>query len=202
MDQKILDTATIIKYHNDRIESYAIGNAQALGWHSREGQLARFDVLANIGNLAYSSILDIGCGTGDLLPHLAARYNGITYTGIDLHESFLHEAAARYKDWPNATFLHGNILDMQLPQADFVLASGTLSYRNNDPQFIYKMIGKLYTATKKALAFNLLKTINTPSPILYIYEPTTIVAFCRTLSGNVTLIDGYFEEDFTAVICI
>lgn len=42
-----------------------------------------------------AAVLDVGCGTGELLARLAERYPQATFTGIDLEESHLQRAAAR-----------------------------------------------------------------------------------------------------------
>lgn len=40
-------------------------------------------------------VLDIGCGTGEIIARLAGRYHGAAFTGVDLEEAHLRRAAAR-----------------------------------------------------------------------------------------------------------
>ena len=57
---------------------------RALGWQSRGTQFRRFAVLAEIGSLAQTSVLDVGCGLGDLYGYLCTQNIWVTYTGYDL----------------------------------------------------------------------------------------------------------------------
>jgi hypothetical protein len=97
---------------------------------------------------------------------------------------------------PGVVFILGNFAMMNLPQADYVLASGSLNYRSADPDFIYRIILKLYAACGRGFAFNLLKNI-APNGLLVTYDCDTIVSFCRTLCDEVKLISNYAEEDYT-----
>src|SRR3954454_5667834 len=40
-------------------------------------------------------VLDVGCGTGEIIARLAARFPGTSFTGIDLEESHLGRARDR-----------------------------------------------------------------------------------------------------------
>ena len=60
----------------------------------------------------HTSILDVGCGYGDLLDLMPDFWKG-EYVGIDLSPDLLARAKARH---PERTFLHGDIrYDMDLP---------------------------------------------------------------------------------------
>src|SRR5262250_35728 len=54
---------------------------RALGWQSRGTQIRRFEVLAEIGPLAQTRILDVGSGLGDLYGYFCAHEIWVTYTG-------------------------------------------------------------------------------------------------------------------------
>ncbi len=191
-----IDNTYILKYHLNKINEAGINSVKALGWNTREGQRARFDVLAQAGNMNNCTILDVGCGTGDLLPFLNARYTNFTYTGLDINEHFLDIAAERYHDWPRTQFLLADISEAAIPPADYILASGALSYHSSEEGHIYKLIKKLYNSAHKALAFNLLASLTEPAPLLCTYNPDEIKSFCLTLSPDVTVMQGYWEGDF------
>lgn len=202
MDKNFIDISFIQKYHLELIKETGIHNAKALGWHSREAQLKRFDALAQAGDMSGCSVLDVGCGLGDLLPFLAARYPDMQYTGIDINSLFLEAAAERYHDWPNVTFLHTDIGTANLPAADYVLASGALSYRNSEEDFLFRMIRKLYGCANKAVIFNLLSSLSEPNALLCTYEPVATLNYCKTLSPDVSLVEGYWDGDFTVRVGI
>lgn len=183
-------------YHEMRVKDFGAGTPEALGWLDKTSQSTRFFMLADIGDLNGRSVLDVGCGYGDLRGFLGTQYPFLHYKGIDQSESFLAIAAERY-DLPNTTFLLGDFVNGDLPPADYVLVSGSLNYRSSDPDFIYKMITKLFNTCQIAFGFNLLSKINDPSGLLVAYDIDKIMNHCLTLSNNVVLQDQYCDGDFT-----
>ena len=191
------DRASIENFHNKVIAEFGIGSVDALGWLSNASQQARFKTLSMLGDFTGKSVIDAGCGHADLLPWLSGMYTGIRYFGIEQLQVFLNVATERYGHLPNATFLPGDFSETALPVADYVIACGSLSYHNSDPNYIFKMIEKLFAHCRLGFGFNLLSAIQHPDPAIVFYNPDRIVEFCKTCSDNVLLKDGYWENDFT-----
>jgi len=95
---QLLDTAAIFRYHRSLISEYGSVTTRALGWLAPEGQQARFEVLAGIGDLNDHSVLDAGSGHADLYPFLKARYPRLRYFGVEQMTELLDVAAACYGD--------------------------------------------------------------------------------------------------------
>jgi SAM-dependent methyltransferase len=169
----------------------------ALGWNSADTQQIRFQVLTRIADLSRHSVLDLGCGRGDLRPFLGERFAQIRYTGMEQIEEFIQQAQKSYGGLPNTTFILGNFCTTGIPDADYVFASGSLNYKQEDPDFIFKMIEKLFLSCKAGLAFNLLCEAGSPPGELAAYDPDSIRSFCLGLTKKVEIIDGYLEGDFT-----
>ncbi|PXY46804.1 class I SAM-dependent methyltransferase [Flavobacterium hydrophilum] len=196
----MLDKLYIQKFHEDKIEKYGSESAQSLAWFSEEDQLKRFEILAQIGDLNDCSVLDIGCGNGDLCYYLSQHFTNVSYHGIDMIPAFLDNAIEKTKDFPDTTFYLGDFMQGQLTVVDYVFVSGSLNYKNSDPDFIFKVIAHLYAHCNIALGFNLLsKTVN-PDGILMAYSPKTITDFCITLSNTVVVKENYVEGDFTVMV--
>lgn len=195
-----LDTAAILRYHRQRISEYGPGGPGALGWARTEGQMARFQALTQIGDLAHHSVLDAGCGYADLYPYLRQRYAGVQYHGIEHMPELLDVARARYRDAPDITLNGGNFLRDALPAADYVLVSGSLNYRSRDPRFIHQAITTLFGSCRVGLAFNLLSWEPVGGGPLASYDPATILAFCQQLGSRAELLEGYWEGDFTVFV--
>jgi SAM-dependent methyltransferase len=187
----------IKQYHRWHTAEHGAGTVEALGWRHNEDQLARFAMLALIGDMNGCSVLDAGCGYGDLRGYLGNIYPRVKYTGIDQIGSFLATAIKRNADLPDTKFYKANFCTDNLPPADYVLACGSLNYYSSDRDFIYKTIGKLFGACHIALGFNLLSKIEGPPGILVAYDPDVIVQYCRSLTVSVILRQDYFEGDFT-----
>ena len=193
----LLSRAHIIKYHNDYIKKFGLNSHQALGWRKKNEQLLRFKMLIEPNKLNDCSVLDIGCGTGDLLEYLISNNIYCEYTGIDQIKDFITLAGEKFKVHNNASFLWGNFWTADLGKYDYVLASGALSYRNADPNFIYKMIAHLFSLCNHTFAFNLLKKTNLKNGGLVAYNKNEILEFCKKLSSTVILKDNYIINDYT-----
>src|SRR6184192_1124355 len=60
-----------------------------------------------------SRVLDVGCGTGEILFRLADRFPGVSFVGIDLEESHLARARDRCaKFGSRVRFDRGDALDL------------------------------------------------------------------------------------------
>lgn len=197
----LIEKATLLHYHRHRIAVCAAGTVGALGWRGEESQRKRFEVIARAGDLNGSSLLDVGCGHGDLKRYLDPIFTGFTYVGIDQMPEFIAEARARYGAFPRTYFYQTDFTTITFPQVDYVIASGALGYRCADPDFYFDMIRKMAGAAKKAVVFNMLDAARFPShPLLVGHDFEKVAAFCRTLSSDVRIVRGYLEDDFTVFI--
>lgn len=88
-----------------------------------------------------SEVLEIGCGTGNLVPHFLE--NGFTYIGLDLSEAMI--ALAKQK-FPKGQFLIGNMCDFELqkPVESIIITARTVSYllTNDEIQNTFKSLYK------------------------------------------------------------
>ncbi|MCC7145730.1 MAG: methyltransferase domain-containing protein [Phycisphaeraceae bacterium] len=78
-----------------------------------------------LGLKAGQSVIDFGCGRGEMLC-LWARYFGATGVGVDMDHSFLAEAATRAQCWAiadKANFVCQDVKSYELGAADFNVAA-------------------------------------------------------------------------------
>lgn len=195
-----LSRAHIIKYHKDCIKTFGLESNEALGWKNRENQTIRFKNILDIGDLNGKTVLDVGCGTGDLFDYMNQQSINCNYTGIDQVKEFVELAGEKYKAHSNASFLLGDFWSVDVNRYDYVLASGALSYRNSDPEFIYKMIFRLYSLSEIAFGFNLMESVELKDGGLVAYEKSRILAYCQKICPNVIIKDDYLKNDFTIMM--
>lgn len=131
------------------------------------------------------SILDIGCGTGDLLYFLP---DSVKYTGIDIYKPALRIAKEKY---PRANFRYGNILNIKLSKFDYVFCSGALSANIGDNYFfLEKVVKKMYKICKYGLAFNILtdeKSKTKEDDYLFLYNIKKVNKICKNIGFTKSL---------------
>ncbi|MGD1875915.1 MAG: methyltransferase domain-containing protein [Kiloniellaceae bacterium] len=173
---------------------------RALNWGSREGQENRFRVLCEIGLDAGDSLLDVGCGLGDLHDYLNRRGIAAAYSGIDITPDMVAAAAQRF---PAATFHCASLLggfEAPADGFDYVFASGIFYLREEHPfDHLKASVARMFHHCRKGVAFNCLSGWGEANPGggEYREDPLRCLAFCRTLTPWVVLRHDYHPGDFT-----
>jgi SAM-dependent methyltransferase len=113
--------------------------AKQVGWQSYDSQKQNFDVATDLDNISWNSVgsvLDVGCGYGELVRYLREEkaFEG-TYTGVDILDRFIHRAAQLYGEDNRNAFICGDILacSQLLSSYDVVISMGTLSINYDYP---------------------------------------------------------------------
>lgn len=153
------------------------------GW-SRQDKWENFTVFIQLLHLAQTSltgstVLDVGCGTGDLVQFLSDK-DIQEYIGIDIFEPALEKAKERF---PNDIFIAGDFLTLQINKKfDFVYCSGTLTTKldTNNYTLLPHWISKMWQLAKKGVVFNFLMEDHVGSDILFVYNPHRVLEICKT----------------------
>ena len=187
-----------LRYYADLVHKHGT-DVRSLDWGSRESQFLRFAVLAGVGRLHGATVLDVGCGLGDLLLWLRDAGVAVDYTGLDLTPPMVEVARRRF---PGERFEVGSLLDAGerlRPSYDFVFASGIFTHRQRDAaDFLRATVGAMFRRCTKAVAFNSLSGWATQKDAGEFYaDPPETLAFCRTLTPWVALRHDYHPRDFT-----
>lgn len=77
---------------------------------------------------AAGSVLDLGCGPGDLIAHLSRRFPAKSYTGVDLSEEFVTVAADRTRGLGNCRIVHADLYEFAEGRYDFVILRAVLQH--------------------------------------------------------------------------
>lgn len=173
---------------------------QALLWWDYRSMAIRFRELVKDVPLDGKSVLDAGCGMGDLLPYLYAKSTSFRYLGVDRNKGFIEIADKRYA---GHNFKVADPFNKKVGEFDVVLSSGVMN-GNYDGwlEKRKKMITSLYKQANQVLAFNMaggLKPIAHDSLIAYA-DAQEIFEYCGTMSSRVILRAHYLQKDFTIVM--
>lgn len=183
-------------------------NYDVLDWAGPDTQTARFEVLIQNVDLRGKTLLDVGCGLGDLAGFLRSKKIPVQYTGVDVVEEMLHRAR---KSNPEGRFLHANLFSetqrsdpLNGRTFDVVFCSGTLNLNlGNNLEFLPRALKGLLAPAREALVVNFLRARETPpDPVYFYYRPDEVLNVLHPLLGKqrVHLIEGYLPNDFT-VLC-
>ncbi len=201
MDGRLTDIEKkrITQLYETRYEQHGRSH-KAVGWGSFEDQVLRFEILCRDLDLNGKSILDVGCGLGDLVPYLEARYGeNFKYTGVDIAPSFVAAAQAEYSR-SNTRFLCHEISTLdEAEQYDVTLISGALSYRIEDNlNYTRTVLEKLFKMTREVLSVNFLSSyVDYQADKNFHYSPEDMFQFAKSLTRWVTLYHDYPLWEFT-----
>lgn len=194
-----LERLNVYFYHSDREKQWHHDPARILGWSSEQSQFTRFTVFERELDFQNKSVLDLGCGYGDLAHFLNVKQRLKHYTGVDFHKSFIKQAKLEASD--TMYFQHGNFSQMKLPKHDISIASGSLNYQSSDKNYLQKAIHAGYRASNEAFGFNLLNSdYFREDRLLKAHNMNDVISMCRQLTDEVQVIDDYMEEDFTIIL--
>jgi ubiquinone/menaquinone biosynthesis C-methylase UbiE len=189
-----------IQRHYQRCIQRGGPNFDRLDWASQDSQHARFDVLTRAVDLSGKSLLDVGCGLGDLASYLAEHHIDATYTGVDIVDEMLRQARDAH---PTLAFTKADVFGDASPFSpasfDVVFCSGTLNLDlGNNLEFVQAALPAMLRLAKQTLVVNFLHHRVPPVEQGYFcYDPQAMIAILQPLASSVTLIDDYLPGDFT-----
>ena len=189
---------TTAELYNARFLKYG-RDIQTVGWGDSSTQRLRFDLLFRGLDPTGKTILDVGCGLGDLVPYLNEKTSGdFQYYGIDIAESLLSSASEVYRDI-HINFLHTDLFSMPDVNADISVLSGALSFKTKGiEQYAFQMMEKMFDVSNEGISMNFLtKNVDYETDKNQHYAPGEMVSKASELSRNFNLFHDYPLYEFT-----
>lgn len=201
--------STVTRY-SDRFKNLG-RNVRTLGWGSDEQQRYRFEQVLRSIPLEGKSVLDIGCGFGDLLSCcLDAGCKPVNYIGWDINPELIAEAKKLH---PSSTFTVLNLADKTTvsPVADVGVMLGVLNFNFKDDydnkSFTKMMIEKAFSAVSESLVVDFLSVYRTPDypeeDFVFYHDPAEMLAYALELTPNARLLHDYApipQKEFMLVL--
>lgn len=183
-------------FYESAIRKYGI-KAKGLHWNSKMSQELRFDVILDMlpSKLSNHSIVDIGCGFGDLyLYMLKNNKKPKSYVGIDSLEKMCKIASKRTKQ----SIIQANALKDELPCADFYICSGAMNILTKFETHIF--MRKVVEASNIGFVFNSLHGKQDSDTYNYLsYDEIFNIA--GDLNVEISeMNDDYIEDDITVFL--
>lgn len=175
------------KFYKNSFKKYGV-NAKGVHWESKLTQFKRFEVLTSfiINEIENSSLADIGCGFGAYLDYLKRiNISPKSYLGVDCEDFILDISKKKYKE---NSFIKCDILNDNIPRADYLICSGTLNILNQIKFF--EAVINCFNACNKGFLFNFL----TKNNIHHISEEY-MYNFCKGLTPKISIKKNYLNND-------
>lgn len=163
------DGQHVRKNYGELISKEGLTSAKSLGERKEQRDWRFFDRLFDTISLYNEySILDIGCGKGELLDYFSLHFpnvNDYDYLGIDLVPEFMKVAK---QNFPSRKFEAVNFINPSFSpnkQFDIVVALGVLVTRVRYYElFVEYFVKKMVKYAKKYILFNIISNIDLSSP--------------------------------------
>lgn len=172
---------------------------RTLGWGSKEQQEFRFAEVISRLDCTGKSILDIGCGFGDLYNFMKSNdYPFENYIGWDITPEFINNPLIKDQ---NVKLEVKNIAEEKPKKAiaDVGIMLGLLNWNWKDSEKNYeysmKVIQNAFEAVKDVLVVDFLSTNHDPDypveDIVFYHDPMIMLEKALKLTPNVELIHSY-----------
>ena len=193
------DKNRILSYYDSLIKEYGSSDPRSIGWASESTEQIRYTILSEIGDLNNHSILDVGCGFGNLYDFLKNKNLSFSYKGIDINPKIISLAKEKH---PNISFETLDFGNYQNEKYDYIFCSGALSFKvPNYKQFYFEYIKKMFDYSNIGIAFNMLNDKNNTNPgddkLFATYSVEEVKNFCLTFTNNIIIREDYLPNDFT-----
>ena len=143
---------SLYDYHAERQD-----RAGMVGWMAKDSQRRNYEHVA--GDIRErDSILDFGCGVGDLVPFLESRVGDFDYFGVDINEKFIRDARSTY---PGYQFQRIDSPIQVRGSYDLVVALGVFTWYITEKDF-KATIRELFRMADRTLMVTCLHTTTVP----------------------------------------
>lgn len=195
----LFDFSNLTEDYEKSLRQFGPG-PKALLWWDYRSMAIRFRELVKDLPVQGRSIMDAGCGLGDLLPFLYAKSTEFNYLGVDKNKGFIDIAKKRYE---GHEFRLGDPFNNKIGTFNIVISSGVMNgHDNSSLKQRQKMIANLFDQATEALAFNMAGGLeHIPDDTLISYaNAQEIFDYCKTLTNRLALNTSYLKNDFTIVM--
>ena len=174
---------------------------KSLQWKNYKSAANRYrEIIADL-DIDGKSVLDVGCGMGDLLPYLYSKTNNFDYLGVDIVPEFIEVAKKRYE---GHDFRILNPFKEEMAEKfDVIVLCGALNAnKNNWLNERFQKVSKLYSLANEEVVFNMaggFGEIPIDERVAYARIPE-VIDFCSTLSSRIILRAHYNSRDFTVLL--
>lgn len=198
--------------HNQAVASYYEELVAKFGYDPRacdygraESQRIKFEAITRVilehAGPGVPSVLDVGCGFGDLRDHLVANRLVVEYTGVEIVEVMARVARARR---PDLRIVVADALDARITGEpfDIVVANGLFYLRTPDfDAYFDSMFERLFALSTRLTLITLLSAhADTKNEGEVYFDPADLAARAGRLTRRFALHHDYMRHDQLLVL--
>lgn len=191
-----------IKSYQEAFKKYG-AHPKALYWASEKAAELRYKEMVTDLDFEGKTILDVGCGFGDIIPYISQKTNKFDFTGVDMVPEFIQAAQKKH---PEHLFILKDYFSHPMKEKfDIIISSGVLNSNfKNTYNFRKKAIKTLFGHTREAISFNMAgfypQPKNKKGYKIYYADSLIILKYCLSLSSKLIFRQHYHRKDFTIVM--
>jgi SAM-dependent methyltransferase len=167
---------------------------------NRRTQRTRFEAFVLYHDLAGKSLLDLGCGAGDLYAHLQTRGICCDYTGFDISPEMVRRCRERF---PEVRFESGNILEWNPNrQFDYTVAIGIHAIKiDGGRQLLERITRRQFELCREATHVSSLTDRYLGfAPHIQAWHAEEILTMALNITPYVILRHDYLPNDFSITL--
>ena len=192
------DLTNILESYNERYKTFGY-SPKTLGWDKKTHRL-RYHILLSQWDLNGKTVLDYGCGFGDMYGYAKEQGINFIYHGIDINENLINEGKKRYPDaFLEVKDIFSDKLDKEF---DYIFSSGVHNFKINDNWSYIQNTFNLYNKySKSGFALNFISNkIDFTKEDIYYSDPAEVLKLGYKYSNRIVLRNDYMPFEFTVFV--
>jgi SAM-dependent methyltransferase len=188
----------VIKRYSDRLAEFG-DDPQTLGW-TKGKHFLRYHMLLAQWDFKGESLLDFGCGFGDMSQYIQDQGINLTYHGVDINPDLISTGQKKY---PGVQLFCDDILAHSFEKKfDFVVSSGVHNLKLEDNWgFIEQTFESFAKIANNGFALNFISNkVDFFDHHLYHTDPAQVLNLAYKYSNRVALRNDYMPFEFTVYV--
>ncbi len=197
------------EYYSENYKKYGV-SPKSLGWLRGKQDIRFYELTKRFELNKNFSILDIGCGFGDINRFLASNnIEDYSYLGIDIMQEFIDVATDSFKEDSNKVFLCEDFRNVSINESfDYIIGSGifNVNLQNEDN---YDMVSEIMSKAIRlcnqngAVSFDFQSDkvdYKAESEYAFYYSPEKVLKIAYDLTRRVILDNTFFPFEFSITL--
>ena len=193
------DYIFLVDKYNKNLEKFGV-SPSAVGWVSGKQKERYSKLFEGVGD--FNSVIDIGCGLGDLYKFIIDQkgVENLKYIGTEINQNFIEICQEKY---PEANFiLQDNIIPSFNNKSDVVVMSGLFNTPLDSNDFFLKsLLDASFLLSKKFITFNFLSNdVDYKDSNLNYTSLGDVVEYCEKKSKKISINKSSITHEITLTI--